>query len=149
LLGALGQLGALVERQSWLVWMGVAAVGTVVGLLWALHHPPAPGSTPSAPPSAPQASVSHRPAPPARPEVTPLPADGEAAQLQQAWSQYRAAEQAYKASLQAYQLAVSEYLQGRRTKPEVERARAQMQQDGQRFLEAQRALRNKVLDDGP
>jgi hypothetical protein len=32
----LQSLGATVERHGWLVWFGVALLGTVSGLLWAL-----------------------------------------------------------------------------------------------------------------
>jgi DNA-binding helix-hairpin-helix protein with protein kinase domain len=145
LLAPLGWLGAVVERQSWLVWLGVGAAGAVAGLLWALQHPPLPAETAPAQP-APEQRAQLGPAP-RRPSA--VPPEVEHSPLHQAWLKCQQTERAYKAALSTYYQAVNEHQRGRRTKQEVDQCLLQVQQELRRYQQAERALREKVLDDGP
>jgi hypothetical protein len=63
----LRRLGAALERREWAAWLGAGLVGAVGGMLWALHHPPAP------PVARDEAATMSQAPPPAPPQSPPEP----------------------------------------------------------------------------
>jgi hypothetical protein len=122
-------VGALVERQGWLPWLGTALVGIVAGLLWALNQPASPDAAPAA-------ESRSRPEPPRT--GRPVPPAGKA--YLEAFLQSQQAANDYRRALRAYEEAVNASRQGGVGQEELLRRSREVQAGLRRWREAQQAL---------
>jgi DNA-binding helix-hairpin-helix protein with protein kinase domain len=129
-------VGAVVERRSWIAWVGMALVGTVAGLLWALEHAPVPMEREKAPAALAQSPV---PEPPAE-TATPPPVVLTAKEKQEAEKELQEAAAVYQRAVRAYMDALNGYRKGQVTQQELTSRQRAMQDELLRYQDKKLAL---------